>query len=33
MKTIRKHINALRYAIRVAAMTYRNELRQDVLPF
>jgi hypothetical protein len=33
MKTIRKHINALRYAFRVAAMTYRRELMHDQLPF
>lgn len=33
MKTIRKHINALRYALRVAAMTYRRELMNDTLPF
>lgn len=33
METIRKHINALRYAIRVAVMTYRRELMNDTIPF
>jgi hypothetical protein len=33
MKTIRRHIEALRYAYRVAVMTYKRELRQDSLPF
>lgn len=33
MTTIRRHIEALRYALRVARMAYRNELRQDILPF
>jgi hypothetical protein len=29
METIRKHINALRYAFRVARMTYRRELMHN----
>ncbi len=33
MKTIRRHIEALRYAFRVARMTYRRELMNDQLPF
>jgi hypothetical protein len=33
MNTIRRHIAALLYAFRVGRMAYRNELRQDTLPF
>jgi hypothetical protein len=33
MKTLRKHLNALRYAILVARMTYKRELMNDVVPF
>ena len=33
MSTIRRHLNAIRYAIRVGLMTYRRELTHDQLPF
>lgn len=33
MKALRRHIDAILYALRVARMAYRNELRQDSLPF
>lgn len=33
MKTIRKHIEAIRYAIRVGVMTYKRELLNDTIPF
>jgi len=33
MKLIRRHMHALAFAIRVAVGCYRNELRQDSLPF
>jgi len=32
MKTIRRHIEALRYAYRVAVMTYKRELMHDQVP-
>jgi hypothetical protein len=33
VKTIRRHLNAIRYAYRVAVMTYRRELMHDTIPF